>query len=203
VAAFERLIDQGMLVVDTRSSAAFGEGHIPGAVNIGLSDNFVTWIGWLIPHDRPLLFVLEADQNYPEVVRRLYRIGHERIEGYLEGGMLSWQRAEMPIASLPQLSVEALKKKREAGEIENIIDVRLSREWEAGHIPGAVHLFLGDVEKEIDRLSPSSSTAVICGSGDRSSIGASLLKRNRFQTVYNVAGGMTAWKNAGYPTLQL
>lgn len=203
VAAFERLIDQGTLVVDTRSSAAFGEGHIPGAVNIGLSDNFVTWIGWLIPHDRPILFVLEADPNYPEVVRRLYRIGHERIEGYLEGGMLSWQRAETPMASLPQLSVEALKKKREAGEIEKIIDVRLSREWEAGHIPGAVHLFLGDVEKEIDRLSPSSSTAVICGSGYRSSIGASLLKRNGFQTVYNVAGGMTAWKNAGYPTLQL
>lgn len=171
-------------------------------MNIGLSDHFVTWTGWLIPHDRPLLFVLEADEDYPEVVRRLYRIGHERIEGYLEGGMASWQRADKPIASVPQLSVETLKKKREAGEIEIIVDVRLSREWEAGHIPGAVHLFLGDAEKDIKRLSPSSPTAVICGSGYRSSIGASLLKRNGFQTVYNVAGGMTAWKNAGYPTLQ-
>jgi len=192
--------DRGTVVIDARSSAAFGGGHLPGAINIGLSDSFVTWLGWLIPHDRSILFVLEADRDYPEVVRRLYRIGHERIEGYLQGGMKSWLEAGRPIDSVPQLSIEALKKKWEKREIEMLVDVRLGREWEAGHIEGAVHLFLGDLEKQIKSLSSSLPTAVICGSGYRSSIAASLLKRSGFAAVYNVAGGMTAWKKAGYPT---
>ncbi|TAK00238.1 MAG: MBL fold metallo-hydrolase [Candidatus Manganitrophaceae bacterium] len=193
-------IGRGTVVIDARSSAAFGGGHLPGAINIGLSDSFVTWLGWLIPHDRSILFVLEADRDYPEVVRRLYRIGHERIEGYLQGGMKSWLEAGRPIASVPQLSIETLKEKWEKREIETLVDVRLGREWEAGHIEGAVHLFLGEIEKRIKSLSSSKSTAVICGSGYRSSIAASLLKRSGFAAVYNVVGGMTAWKKAGYPT---
>lgn len=192
-------INRGAAMIDARSYSAFGGGHLPGAVNIGLSDNFVTWLGWLIPHDRPILFVLEKDSDYPEVVRRLYRIGHERIEGYLQGGMKSWQDAGRPISAIPQLSIETLKEKWEKREIETLIDVRLEQEWETGHIEGAVHLFLGDLEKRIKELPPSKSTALICGSGYRSSIAASLLKRNGFATVYNIAGGMTAWKKAGYP----
>lgn len=192
-------IGHGAIVLDTRSNVAFGGGHIPDAVNIGLGPMFATWVGWLLSHEAPLVLVLERAELWEEAVTALARIGYGNVTGYLEGGLETWIGAALPLAHVPQWSVHELRERLAADALQ-VLDVRLDSEWEAGHIAGATHLMLADLPGQQPELDPTRPTAVVCGSGYRSSVAASLLKRQGFSEVVNVPGGMAAWEVAEYPT---
>ncbi|MBX5492440.1 MAG: MBL fold metallo-hydrolase [Chloroflexi bacterium] len=201
--AAQHLAGHGAIVVDTRSSVAFGGAHVPGAINIGLGPMFATWVGWLLPADVPLLFVLDRDADWELVTTALLRIGYERFAGYLQFGMASWVEHGLPVERVEQLSVHELRQRLLADPAVQVLDVRMASEWTEGHIERAVHLPLGELPQRLaalplDRARP---VAVVCGSGYRSSIATSLLKERGFASVWNVLGGMTAWKEAGYPTV--
>lgn len=188
----------GALVLDVRSSAAFGAGHIPGALNIGLSGQFASWAGILIPMGTPLVIVAEDEQGVEEAVRRLARVGYESVKGYLKGGMYAWHEAGLETASIEQISVDELQKRIEQGI--QLVDVRRAGEYANGHAPTAVNLPLAELQKRTGELDPSRPTAVICQSGYRSSAATSLLASRGFQNLCNVTGGTAAWIAAGYPT---
>jgi hydroxyacylglutathione hydrolase len=192
------LAGHGALVLDTRHHTAFGEAHIPGSVNVELQPSLPTWVGWLIDPETPLVLVLESEERWDEVVTSLARVGFERVAGYLEGGMDGWTGPSLPISRIPQWSVQELSMRLSAGSVR-VLDVRMDSEWEEGHIAGATHLRLDRLPEALPQLSPDGPVAVICGSGYRSSIAASLLTRHGFQDVLNVTGGMEAWDAAGYP----
>ncbi|HVC32182.1 MAG TPA: MBL fold metallo-hydrolase [Chloroflexota bacterium] len=192
------LIGHGAIVLDTRSNVAFGGGHIPGAINIGLDTMFATWVGWLVPSDVPLVLVIDDPQAWGEVVTRLARVGYERVVGYLQFGMSSWIEAAHPIGQISQWTVSKLHDEL-AQARPQVLDVRTDSEWESGHIPEAVHIMLGDLPERIGELDQSRPIAVICGSGYRSSIASSVLRQRGLTKLANVLGGMTAWKAAGYP----
>ena len=97
------------------------------------------------------------------------------------------------------MPVDELKARMVEGARLQVIDVRRAPEFGAGHVPTAQHMQLGDLEAACGRLDRSRPTVVICGSGYRSSAGASLLERGGFADLYNVVGGTAAWVNAGYP----
>ena len=86
-----------------------------------------------------------------------------------------------------------------AGERLQLIDVRAPSEWKQGHIPGARHLFLGELRKHIGELDKTRPTAIYCDSGYRASIATSMLKQEGFACVCNVPGSWQAWKKAGFP----
>jgi len=194
--------DGGALVVDARGHLAFGSGHVPGALNVWLGPAFPIWVGWLVPHDRPLAFVFERDADWSEAVRMLLRIGHEAFIGYLPSGMAAVEEAALPLARVPQLPVQEFEALRARERRLQIVDVRMDSEWQDGHIPGALHVMLGDLPARLGALDPARPVAVYCGSGNRSSIATSLLQRHGFPAVYNVLGGMTAWRAAGYQVVQ-
>lgn len=198
VEEFRHLAGHGALVVDLRSSLAFGGGHLPGALNIALGPSFATWTGWLLPADTPLLFVLEGDDQWSEAVTALARVGYDHIAGYLLGGMTAWVQAGLPVARINQWSVHTLAERLAAADL-TVIDVRSAAEWSDGHLPGAVHLPLEGLVKGAAGLDPAIPVALICGSGYRSSIAASMLLQHGFREVMNIQGGMTAWTAAGYP----
>ena len=75
-----------------------------------------------------------------------------------------------------------------------MVDVRTSREWNAGHIEGAVHIPLGDLARRASELPRDRPVATICEGGYRSSLAATVLSRAGLDGVINVAGGMTAWR---------
>jgi len=100
------------------------------------------------------------------------------------------------------MPVDELKARMDEGARLQVIDVRRAPEFRAGHVPTAEYVHLGDLEAERDGLDRSRPAVVICGSGYRSSAGASLLERGGFADLYNVVGGTAAWLNAGYPTDQ-
>jgi hydroxyacylglutathione hydrolase len=198
LARFRELVEGGEhVVVDVRDRFAFGGGHVPGALGIGTDDSLSTWAGWVVPYDRPLLLVAADEEQAVEAVRALVRVGHDRVDGWLPG-MQEWIAAGYPVATLPQLPVHELAERRREGDEVCVLDVRTPAEWCRGHIEGALHLPGGEV---LDRLAevPRKRLAVVCASGYRSTVIASVLQREGWEQVSNVTGGMGAWKRAGLP----
>ena len=196
-AAFRSAVESGShVLVDTRHMLAFGGGHVPGAWNIGAAGHFSIQAGWMLDADSSLLLVLESDAQVEQVALDLARTGFERIHGHLAGGMTAWQNAGFALATLRQLHVREL-----AAQLADylVLDVRSPQEWEKGHVPGARHVFLGDLPREADTLDRSRPLAVYCDSGYRASIAASLLQARGF-SVRNVPGSWEAWTACGLPT---
>jgi hydroxyacylglutathione hydrolase len=189
---------EGALVLDARSPEAFGGGHIPGALNVGLGAAFATWAGTVLPDQSAVLLVLERPQEVWEASWQLLRIGYPLPKGWLGGGMSAWRTAARPVAFTPQLTVHDLKQRLDRGEL-TVLDVRQPDEWHAGHVPGARWITGAELPERAGEVAQDQPLAVICGNGYRSSVAASLLAHRGHPHIHNVTGGMAAWRNAGYP----
>jgi hydroxyacylglutathione hydrolase len=181
------LIANGAVVLDVRPADAFGAGHVPGAVNIGLDGQFASWSGTLLSRDTPLIVVAHDDAKASEAVMRLARVGLENVVGYIR--MFDWDRSRI---RLEQMSVHQL---RESGLA--VLDVRRKPEFESGRVPGAQLIPLQELLQRIAEVRKR-PLAVICGSGYRSSAAASLLLRAGHKDIANVIGGTTAWVREGF-----
>ncbi|MEX2620423.1 MAG: rhodanese-like domain-containing protein [Egibacteraceae bacterium] len=186
----------GALVLDTRSPEAFGGSHVPGALNVAAGSSFPTWAGTVVPADARVLLVLDTPDDLWAVTWELLRIGYPPPLGWLAGGMHAWRTAALPLARLPQHTVSELA---EARDDRTVIDVRQPAEWAGGHIDGATFITGAGLPDRLDEVPPG-PLAVICGSGFRSSVSASLLAHHGRDDVVNVLGGMSAWRQAGHPT---
>jgi glyoxylase-like metal-dependent hydrolase (beta-lactamase superfamily II) len=192
---------EGATLLDVRPYAAFGAGHLPGSINIGLGGQFASWAGTLLPAARDILLVTSDAGEVTEAAMRLARVGLEKLAGFLDGGVAAWDASRRPVAQVPQMPVDALRAElAERPDELQIVDVRRPAEFASGHVPGAVNLSLDRLEAEARRLDPSRPTIVICAGGYRSSAGTGLLRRAGFSDLYNVVGGTSAWVAAGYPT---
>jgi hydroxyacylglutathione hydrolase len=194
-ALYERRCEN-CLIVDVRSKEAFAAAHIPGAINIPFGPTLPTWAGWVLPYDRPTLMVVDHPEQMPHVVNHLIRVGFDDIQGYLEGGMDAWQTSGYEMATLTTLPVQSLPDR--LADV-TVLDVRTEKEWSAGHIAGAIHIHGGKLQESFGLVPRDKPVVVICGSGYRGSIAASFLKREGYEDVANVLGGMSAWKAAGLP----
>lgn len=189
------------LVLDVRSAADFGAGHVPGAINIGLGGQFAIWAGVLIAIGTPIILIAESEAKMEEAVMRLARVGIESVKGYLAGGIEAWRSAGFETNTVPQISVDELDSLIRKENQLQVIDVRRPPEYESGHVPRALHAPLSNLESiagglSLDRSQP---TAVICAGGYRSSAATSILESHGFSSLLNVTGGTSAWINAGYP----
>ena len=197
----EQTLASGAIVIDGRQPAAFGGAHIAGSYSIGVGPNFSTWAGSVVPPDRPIVLVVDGASELEEAVQQLLRIGYEQIQGYLAGGIEAWLAQGKAVVHLPQISVHELRDAlARNGQAPHVLDVRSGSEWQAGHIDGALHIPGGDLPARVGEVPWHADLAVICGSGYRSSVGASILQQHDFHDVLNVIGGMTAWQQAKYPT---
>lgn len=189
------------LVLDVRSAADFGAGHVPGSVNIGLGGQFAMWAGILIPMKTPIILVAESEAKVDEAVMRLARVGIESVQGYLNGGIDAWKESGAEVAVVPQISVDRLNELISSAPDLQIVDVRRPPEYQSGHAPHAITAPLSNLETSIGTLpiDPAKQTAVICAGGYRSSAAASLLEQQGFTNLLNVTGGTSAWISAGFP----
>lgn len=195
--AFKEAIDERKgVLVDVRTMLAFGGGHIPGALNIGGSPILSIWAGWMLDPDKPILLVVEDEDDLDEIVRLFIRTGYSKFTGYLVGGMKAWEAAGYPHAEIGQMSVHELNKRKT--ELQ-IVDVRSPREWKKGHVPGARHIFLPELRERMNELDRAKPTAVYCGTGYRASIATSIMKPEGFETLWNVPGSWEAWQKAKFP----
>ncbi len=196
---FARRASGGQLVLDIRTAAEFGNGHVPGALNIGLGGQFASWAGTLVAMGTPVLLVADGVEQIDEAVTRLARVGLETVDGYLEGGMYAWDRDGLSVERVAQMPVDELKARIDEGDDMQILDVRRPLEYAAGHVPGARNAQLADITKFLERFDRDRETVVVCASGYRSSAATSLLETHGFAKLYNIVGGTNAWVAAGYP----
>jgi len=195
-----RLQKSGAAVLDTRPSAQFGAAHVPGSWNIGLGGQFASWAGTLLSAETPIVLVAEDEEKVKEARMRLARVGMENVAGHLGGGVLSWDKAGLPLAVTEQITVDELALRIPERPDLQVLDVRRPGEWQAGHIPSATHLPLNVLPERAGELSAERPVAAICAGGYRSSIATSLLERQGFRKITNVIGGMTAWNQAKFET---
>jgi len=97
-----------------------------------------------------------------------------------------------------------VKKRMDAGEKFLLVDVREDNEWERGHIPGAVHMGRGIIERDIEEAVPDHSTPIVlyCGGGFRSALSAENLQKMGYTNVISMDGGWRHWTEAGFPTVK-
>jgi rhodanese-related sulfurtransferase len=101
-----------------------------------------------------------------------------------------------------QTDVADVKKRMDAGEKFILVDVREDNEWVNGHLPGAVHLGIGIIERDIEQRVPDTSAKVIlyCGGGFRSALAGDNLQKMGYTNVESMDGGWKGWVQAGLPT---
>lgn len=181
------------VVLDIREREAFGEGHIPNAINIGLGGQFASWAGTLISIGTPIAVAAETQEQVDEAVMRLARVGFETVKGFIFMKDFAGEKN-----AVEQISVAEVKEQL-SGDIQ-FVDVRRPAEHANGHAVQTINLPLNDLAKEVDKLNPDKPTYVICQSGYRSSIGTSILENAGIKKIYNVKGGTTDWMEADYET---
>jgi glyoxylase-like metal-dependent hydrolase (beta-lactamase superfamily II)/rhodanese-related sulfurtransferase len=190
----------GCIVLDVRTADEFGAAHVPGSMNIGLSGQFASWAGTLIPMTAPIVLLAESEAKAEEARMRLARVGLENIKGHLAGGMDAWKEVGFEVAVVPQISVAELKDLIDSQSDLQVLDVRRPAEYDSGHVPRAVTSPLSKLRESWPLLAfdPAKTTTVICAGGYRSSAATSLLQAAGFADLLNVTGGTTAWIKAGY-----
>jgi hydroxyacylglutathione hydrolase len=187
------LLASGGWVIDVRPIADFAAGHIPGAISNPLRDQFATWLGWLLPADVPLAFVLVDDQDPAEVYWQAAKIGYARLAGQLAGGMATWQADSGAVEEIELIGAGGINDRA-------VLDVRQDSEFVAGHVPGAGHIELGDLPgREHDA---PQDVVVMCGHGERATTAASLLQAAGVSGVAVLAGGAEDWTAATGRPLQ-
>jgi len=196
----ERMKNPDIIVLDARSYDAFGSQHIPGAWHIDFGGNFPTFSGWVLPTDKEILLVAADYEEALQANVWARRVGVDSIIGYLEGGMFAWAVAGHRTKDVHQISAEDLHDMASGDSFSNMVllDVRAPKEFEDNHIEGAVNIPTPDLRTRFKELHPEKPTVLICSTGHRSSLGASILRQHGFKDVYNVAGGMTGYSAAGY-----
>ena len=192
--------DEGAVIVDVRTDLQFDDAHIPGAIcNPAVRAGFGTKLAWVVDREREIVLVGRDDDDAIRAARLAAAVGVTRIAGYLAGGMTSWREEKRPTASLERIDAEELHDR--FGDVQ-LLDVRERDEWEQGHIPGAVHTAYHDIDGIPDGIDSDRPVAVICSSGQRSAVAASLLLRRGVREAIHVAdGGVGTWAQRGWPTV--
>ncbi|MEN3048322.1 MAG: rhodanese-like domain-containing protein [Candidatus Caldarchaeales archaeon] len=106
---------------------------------------------------------------------------------------------EIPVGRWWFIDSKELKEKLDAGERIIVVDVREKTEWDAGRIPGAIHIRLGEVPKNVDKLPKDATIVVYCAVGVRSAMAMTMLRMMGYEKVFNLRGGFGDWVAKGYP----
>jgi hydroxyacylglutathione hydrolase len=203
----EDLIAEGHVVVDARSSAEYGAAHVPGSYNVQMSSlEFEQRVGWVIPDNSSIILVTDSAADAQKCIYNMAFIALDsQVSGFLDGGIDSWMGAGKSVETISQIDVHALQHRLSTNGLR-VLDVREDDEWDEGHISSAAFMPYTslvpqlDIPARIDELpwSYDDSIAVTCATGKRSSTAISIMRRQGFKNLYNVTGGMEAWKNAGF-----
>ena len=190
----------GALIVDARTDQQFDDAHIPGAVCIPmLSAGFGSKLAWLADRDQEIVLVGRDDDDGHRAARLAVAVGIPRLAGFLGGGMTSWRQEKREVARIERLPLEELSDRVGDGEVQ-VLDVRERSEWEEGHIPGSHFEPWHDIGAIPDGLDPERPVAVLCGSGQRAAVGASLVQRfGADEVIHVIDGGVPKWRDMGLP----
>ncbi len=193
-----RMQKEGAVVLDTRPVQQFAVAHVPGSVHIGLSGQFASWAARVLGLDKRIILVGEDADHLRESQLRLARVGIEKVDAYLEGGIAGWVESGYELEYIPQLSPQEFDELRAQDRNIVVLDVREPGEVAAGAMEGSIRIPLGELGARSRELPKDKLMVVHCKGGYRSSIATSILRRDGFRDIVNLTGGYDAWKAAGH-----
>ncbi|HVT85501.1 MAG TPA: rhodanese-like domain-containing protein [Chitinophagaceae bacterium] len=187
---FKKLMNEDVIILDTRHAEKFTSGFVPGSVSIGLEGRFAEWAGSLLPFDRPIVLVTEPGKEKESMVR-LARVGFNKMCGYLQGGFEAWKNAEQEIDMIIEIEPDELIMDIPHDKNLVVLDVRKPAEFADGHLKNAVNIPLNDLTDpgNLSDIEDNHNLYVHCAGGYRSVIASSLLKRQGIHNLRNVSGG--------------
>jgi glyoxylase-like metal-dependent hydrolase (beta-lactamase superfamily II)/rhodanese-related sulfurtransferase len=191
----------GALLVDVRTHEQFDDAHVPDSICVSaLHAGFGTKLAWLGAAAGEIVFVGRDDDDARVAAGLAGAIGITAPTSYLSGGMTSWRLERRDVARIARLDPEGLFRRAQDEPDVQILDVREESEWRLQHIPGSVHVPYHDIEAVPEGLDSERPIAVICSSGQRSAVAASVIQRlGARQVVHVVDGGVGTWARAGHP----
>lgn len=193
VDAFEKCMQEGCTIIDTRIPDVFEQGFIPGALNFGLNGQYAIWAATLLDIQTPLVIVADEGKER-ESIERLTRVGFEHIKGYLKGSFDTWKDTGKRYDMVISIDDEEF-----ALDVKNthvkVLDVRKPGEFAGLHMKTALNFPLDSLTKDYSNLDKNEEYLVHCAGGYRSMIAASFLKSKGFTLIKNVYGGFANIRN--------
>ncbi|MFB2121040.1 rhodanese-like domain-containing protein [Parapedobacter sp. 2B3] len=179
--------NNGLKVIDTRTKETFAAGHLPGSLNIQGNNSFATWCGWLLNYEEQFVLVAN-DSQIEDLTRKLMRIGLDNSYGYIA------DITELGLELETEDTIDIEEFKTYIGNPNaQIVDVRGASEYQAYHVDGAEHVFVGTLPENLDKFDKDKQIVIHCQSGDRATIAQSILAKNGFKDVKNYSAGMKEW----------
>ncbi len=192
------LLAEGATVVDTRPRPEFARRHVPGTLSVPLGKSFPTWAGSVVPYGRPLDLVAD-EAGAAEAARDLALIGLDGVRGrFAPEAVDAWADGHGRAAGVADVTPEEMEQRRLTGKVE-LVDVRNSSEFGAGHLAGARNVPLGRLAERLGELPRDRTLVVHCQSGARAGVAVSLLQASGFRDVLHLDGDFAGWKAAGRP----
>ena len=192
LAEFDRLVEQGAMVIDGRDPDEFGFGHLAGSINVGLNGRYAEFAGSIVPSDVDIVLVVDPGFEL-EAKNRLARIGFDRVVGYLADPLAVMADHPDRVQKASRLTARSFDERRDDIAGLQLVDIRNPGEVQLGTIGGALTIPVGQLPDRLAELDPSAPTVVYCAGGYRSSVAASVLRQAGFDDVSDILGGYGAW----------
>jgi len=190
----------GAQILDTREPDEFGAAHLVGSFNIGLGGQYATWAGIILDRTHPIVIIADPGREIESAIR-LGRIGFDHMAGYLQNGLLSLKSRPDLVTFTERLSAQFAAERLSSDKPPLAIDVRAPREREQKRIANSTSVPLNHLAESLNTLPKDRPLLLYCAGGYRSSIAASLLQRNGFESVGEILGGIAGWEAAKLPVL--
>ncbi len=192
-------LGKGIKLIDARNKADFAVGFIPGSINIQGNNAFATWAGWFLDYNEPFMLVA-SDAQIEDLTRKLMRIGLDNVIGYVDNVNDCAAKTGQALEIAQVISLDEFKALKAENNMQ-VVDLRGAAEYKTGHISGADNVFVGTIEKNLDKVNKNRRVVIQCQGGDRASIAYSILQKHGYDKVLNYSAGMNEWVNAGNPVV--
>lgn len=187
---YQEVKEKQLKLIDARPKEDFSNSFLKGALNIPNNNSFASWMGWFLNYEEYFVLIAEAEE-VEELTRKLMRIGMDNIYGFITPEQL-FEFEKGNLSAYEAIDKEAAKRKQKDGDVQ-IIDIRGKSEYNEGHIDGAVNVFIGTMDENLNKVAKEKEVIIYCGSGNRSAIAYSILVANGFDNILNYSGGWSEW----------
>ena len=186
------------VILDTRHQSDFVKGFIPQSIFIGIDGGFAPWVGSLIKDVKQPILLVADEGRVEEVITRLGRVGFDNTIGYLDGGFETWEASGKETDSIKSISASSFAEEWTESD-SPLFDVRKKGEYGTGHIEGANHVCLSNVNEQLAEFPKEENFYVHCAGGYRSVIASSILKMRGYHNLTDIAGGYDALEKTNLP----
>lgn len=188
--------NEGIKLIDIRPATEFGAAFIPDSINIGLVSNSAMWLGMTLSAENPLVIVCNDYANALKAEEQFHRVGFDNIIGCISSGVSEYVQNGAELWHLPQLTVSSVQHILSKYPDHTLIDVRTHLEQRADPFADSIHIPFQEFITQGISLPRDTHITIVCGTGYRSNIAGSFLKKHGYHHVFCLMGGTTAWNQA-------